>query len=216
MSSALQARQAALQESELRYRTLFERVPVGLFRSTPAGRFLDTNQAFLHILGYVDRESLFVVSVNDLYVAPDDRTRWQADLRRDGLVRDFETQMRRSDGRVVWVRINCRDVRDSDGTALFYEGSIEDVTSAKKAEEEISELTRGLERRVVERTAQLEAANRELEAFVYSVSHDLRAPLRSIDGFSRILLEDYVDRLDTEGKRLPESCESRRAAHGLR
>jgi PAS domain S-box-containing protein len=87
-----------------------------------------------------------------------------------------------------------------DGAPMFT-GFIRDISERKIAEEEIRQLNNDLEQRVIKRTAELDASNKELEAFSYSVSHDLRAPLRGIDGFSKALLEDYGPKLDEEAKR---------------
>ena len=87
MAEALQATRA-LRESEKRYRSLFEDVPIGLYRSTPAGRILDVNLAMVRLLGYPDRESLLKVNVNDIYVNIEDRRRWQSMIEQDKVVQD--------------------------------------------------------------------------------------------------------------------------------
>ncbi|HYX42083.1 MAG TPA: ATP-binding protein, partial [Pyrinomonadaceae bacterium] len=113
-----------------------------------------------------------------------------------------EYRLRRADGAYRWIIEHGAARFQPDGSFAGRIGSAMDITEHKLAEEEIKRLNENLERRVGERTEQLEAANRELEAFSYSVSHDLRAPLRAIDGFSRILLEDHAGQLDAEGRRV--------------
>lgn len=111
-------------------------------------------------------------------------------------------RLRKSDGQWIWVDDRTWLRRSDDGTVTHIYGVVLDITDQHLAAEALRDANAELETRVAARTAELEAVNRELEAFSYSVSHDLKAPLRGIDGYAHILLEDYADRLDDEGRRL--------------
>jgi PAS domain S-box-containing protein len=133
-----------LRESEARYRSLFDRVPVGLYRTTPEGQVIDINPALVQMLGYPDRESLLTVNASDVYVNVKDRQRWQTMMEHEGIVHDFETQWRQQDGTIIWVRESARAVRDANGRVLYYEGAAVDVTEHKQADERTLQLNRKL------------------------------------------------------------------------
>jgi PAS domain S-box-containing protein len=116
-----------------------------------------------------------------------------------GLPFDVEYRITNSMGKVKWLHSMGKFVFSTLGQPLLAAGTIQDITEQKRSEEEIRKLNAELEQRVADRTVQLENSNKELEALAYSVSHDLRAPLRGIDGWSLVLLEDYGDQLDEKG-----------------
>jgi len=125
----------ALRESEERYHGLFEGVPVGLYRTTPAGVMLDANSTLVKILGFPDLQALLKTHVGDLYQNPEDRRRWQQTLVGASTAQSFEARVRRFDGTVIWVRFTVRAVRDDQGEILRYDGALEDITDRHRAEE---------------------------------------------------------------------------------
>ncbi len=125
------------------------------------------------------------------------RELWTAIAR--GKVWKGEVKNKAKDGSFYWVDTTIVPFLNGEGKPRQYVAFGADITERKRADEKILQRNGELEQRLLERAAQLEAANKELEAFSYSVSHDLRAPLRAVEGFSRVMLEDY-------GPRLPEDA----------
>ena len=117
----------------------------------------------------------------------------------DGEPSDLEVGLIRADGQRIWVRVVGEAVIEG-GRVVRVRGIIADVTDRRLAEEEIRALNAELEQRVAARTIELERVNHELETFAYSVSHDLRAPLRAVDGFSKVLLDDYAEKVGEDGR----------------
>jgi PAS domain S-box-containing protein len=123
----------ALRDSEERHRGMFDHLPIGLYRTSLDGEFMDANPALVRILGYPDPRRLQSVYAAELYVNPADRRRFREMLDRYGIARGFETRLKRVDGSTVLVRNTARAHRGPDGRILYIEGAVEDVTEVDRA-----------------------------------------------------------------------------------
>jgi PAS domain S-box-containing protein len=126
-----------IQESEIRYRNLFERVPVGLYRINRAGQMLDVNPALLAMLGYSSQEVLRNFNLFERYQNPQDCVDWQTRMESEGVINGFEAQWRNRKGDLIWVEESARRITDESGNVLYYEGSVKDITARKKADFEL-------------------------------------------------------------------------------
>ncbi|MCK4724170.1 MAG: PAS domain S-box protein, partial [Anaerolineales bacterium] len=131
--------QEALRQSEARYRGLFDHVPIGLYRTTPSGKFLDANQALVDLLAYPNKEILLSTNVMDLYVDPQDRQRVLDILGRERVITGWEVQLKRFDGISIWAENTSRAILSGHGGVLYYEGSIQDITERKKSAQSLLE-----------------------------------------------------------------------------
>uniref|UniRef100_A0A7C3QTU8 histidine kinase n=1 Tax=Leptospirillum ferriphilum TaxID=178606 RepID=A0A7C3QTU8_9BACT len=181
-------------------RDLYDHAPCGYHSVDARGTILRINTTELEWLGYTREEIEGRKSIFDL-IAPDSQEEYRTAFQKKFLgeaVRDQRIRLVRKNGTLFPVLLNASMIRGEDGQLVASRAVLLDLTDKQMDEEKILELNRVLS----ERNAQLEVSNAELEGFSYSVSHDLRAPLRSIDGFSRILQEDYSGKLDAEAERV--------------
>ncbi len=188
----------ALQESEHKYRAVIETASDGIVLAEPGGRLREANPRFQAISGYSEAE---LVRMHAWELHPESET---AGIKADfGDIRSqrsvhTERPLIRKDGEVMQVEIHATLLQLEDQELLL--GVFRDITERKQAEQELQRYRHHLEQVVAKRTEELTLVNRELEAFSYSVSHDLRAPLRAINGFGEALREDCGSQLDDTAK----------------
>jgi len=194
--------ETALYVSEALFSGIFHSSPIAISMSDlDSGKWREVNKAFLKLTGYTRKE---IIGHNfldiKLYKNPDDREKLMSILNERGKVSNYEIEINRKNGETATVLVALEKLDIFGQVSLLTIAS--DITDRKNAEAEIYQLNQQLEERVINRTTELRAANQEMEAFTYSVSHDLRAPLRGINGFVEILMEDYAVQMDEEGQRI--------------
>jgi len=190
----------ALHESEERFRTMANALPQLAWIAYPDGYIFWYNQRWYEYTGAVpeEMEGWGWQRVHDPAVLPEVLKQWRDSIA-TGQPFEMEFPLRGADDRFRPFLTRVQPVKDTEGQLQYWVGTNTDITEQKRAAEALRHFNDILEQRVQQRTTELEASNEELESFSYSVAHDLRSPLRAMDGYSKYLLERYPDRLGERG-----------------
>jgi len=196
------AAQQALLERETQFRTMMDAIPQLAWMANADGSVFWYNQRWYDYTGTTlkDMEGWGWKQVHDPEYLPKVMDRWSASIA-TGDPFEMEFPLRAVSGQFGWFLTRVVPIKDAAGKVVRWFGTNTDLSQQRAAAEEIRELNVKLEQRVAERTAELQTANKELEAFSYSVSHDLRSPLRAVDGFSQAVIEDCANLLPDQGKK---------------
>jgi len=193
-------RTAELRTASLYSRSLIEASLDPLVTISPDGKITDVNEATEQVTGR-SRSELIGTDFSDYFTEPDAAQAGYRKVLADGQVRDYPLTIRDASGKTTDVLYNATVYHNAQGEAQGVFAAARDVTETKRVVAELAKHREHLEDMVKERTAELEAANKELESFSYSVSHDLRAPLRAIDGYARMILKKEGDKFGEETMR---------------
>jgi len=175
-----QKAETALREAEEKYRNIYENALSGIFQITPDGKYLSANPALAKLYGYESTAELVAAQPNfknQLYVNPQRRQQFMSLMDLYGILSNFESQIYKKDGSIIWVSENARVVCDEEENPLYYEGFIKDITANKEAEIQMQEAKEAAE-----------AANKAKSTFLANMSHELRSPLNAVLGFAQVMI----------------------------
>jgi len=197
--------EAALREAKEKYRTIFENAVEGIFQASPDGYLISANPALARIYGYDSCEDVIANVIclqHQLYGNSESRKWFMQKLKERGAVVNYESQIYRRDGSVIWISENARAVCDRDGKLIRYEGTVEDITQRKEAQEALQRANQQLESKVEERTKALRESNRLLMTEI-SERHRIETALRKSEAELRVLFEamtDVITVFDAKGR----------------